>query len=103
MEAQGQDPAQEVKRLQRCISDMVSLLALPAVWTGNEPSQIVHILLDALLRMLRLDFIYARLEEPVAAAPMEFIRIGDSCKIRLESQEIQLILSRWFGGGTQES
>ena len=95
-------PADEIKRLQRCVNDLVSLLALPAVWSGSEPSQIVHILLDALLRMLRLDFIYARLKEPVAAAPVEVLRIGDSGRVRLEPQEIRLMLSNWFGGGAQE-
>ncbi len=86
-------PADEIKRLQRCINDLVSLLALPAIWSGSEPPQIVDILLDALLRMLRLDFIYARLKEPVAAASVEVLRVGDSCKLRLEPQEIRLMLS----------
>ena len=103
MQAQGEDPVQEIKRLQRCINDLVSLLALPAVWSGNEPSHIVDVLLDALLRMLRLDFIYARLEKTVAAAPTEFMRVGDSCKCGLESQEIQSKLGQWFGGGSRES
>jgi len=96
-------PADEIKRLQRCINDLVSLLALPAVWSGSEPPQIVDILLDALLRMLRLDFIYARLKEPVAAASVEVLRVSDSCKLRLEPQEIRLMLSNWLGGGAQES
>ena len=50
----------EVKRLQRCLNDLVSVLALPAMWSGSQPSQIVHILLDALLGMLCLDLIYVR-------------------------------------------
>jgi PAS domain S-box-containing protein len=103
MQAQAEDPVQEIKRLQRCINDLVSLLALPAVWSGNESSHIVDILLGALLRMLRLDFIYARLEKPVAAAPLEVIRVGDTGKLKLESQQIRLMLGRWFGGGTRES
>ena len=103
MRAQAEDPALEVKRLHRGINDLVSLLALPAVWSGNEPSQIVHILLDALLRMLGLDFIYARLEGAVGTAPVEFIRIGNSCRVTMESREIQLMLGHWFGGATQES
>lgn len=35
---------------------------LPAVWTGNEPSQIVSALLDTLLGMLSLDLVYPRLK-----------------------------------------
>ena len=72
MEEQVEDPAQEIKRLQRCINDLVSLLALPAIWSGNEPSQIVQMLLDALLRMLSLDFICARLKDPVDGRPWRF-------------------------------
>jgi signal transduction histidine kinase len=103
MRAQAEDLAQEVKRLHRAINDLVSLLALPAVWSGDEPSQIVHILLDALPRMLGLDFIYARLEGLVRGEPVEFIRIGDSCRVSMESQEIQSMLGQWFPGDTQES
>ena len=52
MHAQVEDPAQEIKRLQRYINDLVSLLALPAIWRGTDPSQIVEMLLDVLLRSL---------------------------------------------------
>ena len=96
-------PADEIKRLQHCINDLVSLLALPAVWSGSEPSQIVDILLGALLRMLRLDFIYTRLNEPFTAAPVEVLRVDDSCKVSLDSQKIRLILRDWLGNGTQVS
>src|SRR5580698_11372110 len=32
MEVRLEDPAQEIKRLQRCINDLTSLIALPAIW-----------------------------------------------------------------------
>jgi PAS domain S-box-containing protein len=103
MNPQVEDPVEEVKRLQRCINDLVSLLALPAVWSGNEPSQIVQILLDALLRMLNLDFICARLKEPVDAGLLEIFRVSDSSKLRTPPQEISRALDRWFGVDGQES
>jgi len=103
MNAQVEDPAQEVKRLQRCINDLVSLLALPAVWSGNEPSQVVQILLDALLRMLNLDFICARLKDPVDAGLPEILRVSDSCKLRIPPQDISRALNRWFGVDGQKS
>ena len=96
MHAPVEDPHQEVKRLQRCINNLVSLLALPAVWSGNEPSQIVQVLLDALLRMLDLDFICARLQDPVRAGLLEIIRVSDSCKPRITPQDISRTLNRWF-------
>ena len=98
MGEQVEDPAQEIKRLQRCINDLVSLLALPAIWSGNEPSQIVQILLDALLRMLNLDFICARLKDPIDAGLLEILRVSDSCKLRIPPQDISRALNRWFDG-----
>jgi hypothetical protein len=53
------------KRLQRCINDLVSLVALPALWSGDEPSQILGTLLDALIGMLGLDLAYAAIDSLV--------------------------------------
>jgi len=103
MNGQVEDPAQEVKRLQRCINDLVSLLALPAIWSGNEPWEIVQILLDALLRMLNLDFICARLKDPVNAGLLEILRVSDSCKQRIPPQDITRALNGWFGVDGQKS
>jgi PAS domain S-box-containing protein len=91
-----EDPTQEIKRLQRCINDLVSLLALPAIWSGNNPSQIVEMLLDALLRMLSLDFVYARLKDPVTTAPVEILRVADSCKLTVPPQDIGVMLCNWL-------
>src|SRR4029450_6878535 len=55
MEVEIEQTAGEIKRLKACINDLISVLALPAIWSGNEPSQIVSTLLDVLLGMLRLD------------------------------------------------
>ena len=67
----------DVKHLQRCINDLVSLLALPAVWSGGDPSQVLHTLLDALMRMLRLDLISVRLTNSVGETPIEIVRIAE--------------------------
>jgi hypothetical protein len=61
MEVQLEHPAEEIKRLRRCINDLVSVLALPAMWSGGEPSQIVRTLLDVLPGMLRLDLVYVEM------------------------------------------
>ena len=67
----------EVKHLQRCINDLISLLALPAIWSGGDPSQVLHTLLDALMRMLRLDLVSVRLTDPVGEAPVEIVRLAE--------------------------
>src|SRR6267142_95905 len=65
---------EEVKRLQGCINDLIGVLALPAVWRGYQPAQIASTLLDALVRMQRLDFAYMRLSDPIEGAPMDIVR-----------------------------
>jgi thioredoxin reductase (NADPH) len=92
MEVRPEDPAQEIKRLRRCINDLVSLLALPAIWRGTDPSQIVEMLLDVLRRMLSLDFAYARLSDAFGATPVEVLRVSEDSKINLSAQKVRSML-----------
>ncbi len=87
MKVQLEHPADEIKRLQRCINDLVSLLALPAMWSGSKPCDIVHTLLDSLLRMLDLDFVYVSLTDLVDAAPSETVRVVLNRKNRCSDRE----------------
>lgn len=75
MEVQAEHPP-EVKRLQRCINDLVSLLAIPAIWSGGDPSQVLDTLLDALMRMLSLDVACVRLTNPGGGEPIGIVRIA---------------------------
>jgi hypothetical protein len=94
MDLELRDSPGEIKRLQGCIKDLVSLLALPAVWSGREPHEIVETLLDALLRMLCLDLVYARVKD--ADTPLEVIRVAHS--FDLKPHEIHEMLIDWFEG-----
>ncbi len=96
MEVQLEHIAEEVKRLQRCIGDLVSVLALPALWSGGEPSQVVHTLLDTLLRMLLLDLVYVRLKDPLGEMSFEMVRLARSPGPIPQSQEICMQLNRWL-------
>src|SRR5258705_8939657 len=69
-----EQPADQVKRLQGCISDLISVLTLPVIWSGREAPQIVSTLLDALLRLVPLDFAYLRLHHTIDGSPIEAIR-----------------------------
>src|SRR5215469_15787824 len=93
--------AEEINRLQRCIHDLVALLALPAAWSGGEPSRILDILLDALLPMISLDFICGRVKDPAANTPVQIIRVASSCE--LKPHEIRGLLSDWFENDGQDS
>jgi PAS domain S-box-containing protein len=92
----------EIKRLQRCVNDLVSLLALPAIWSGGDPSQVVHTLLDALMGMLGLDLIYARLNDPAGERPVETARVAQSRQRFLQPQQIGEMLKRWLGDDPQQ-
>ena len=88
----------EIKRLQSCINDLISVLALPAIWSGSESSQIVGTLLDVLLAMLRLDFAYARLSDSSDGPPIEVVRLGHGQHPSVQPQQVGQALGRWLTG-----
>jgi PAS domain S-box-containing protein len=101
MDVQPRDPAEEIKHLQRCVNDLISVLALPAMWSGGEPSQIVHTLLDALPRMLQLDLVYVRVKETGGQAPIEMVRLAQWQKHIAQPREIGEVLTHWLGADPQ--
>src|SRR5262245_60267023 len=68
--------ADDIKRLQGCITDLLSVLALPAIWSGHASVQIADTLLDVLVRLLRLDFAYIRLRGERDGLPIELVRVA---------------------------
>jgi transcriptional regulator with GAF, ATPase, and Fis domain len=70
------EPLDEIWRLRGCISDLVSLMALPTLWRDGDAAMVSGVLADVLLRMLKLDFIYVRLSAPAGAAPVELLRVA---------------------------
>src|ERR1700676_3607728 len=97
MDVQPKNLAEEIKRLQRCINDLVSVLALPAMWSGGEPGQIVHTLLDALLGMLHLDLVYVRLKNLIGEEPIEMVRVAQSQQGMPQPQVLGEVLQSWLG------
>ncbi len=102
MPVQPENPAEEVRHLRRCISDLVSVLALPATWTGGRPSQIVGNSLDALVSMLSLDFIYARLRDSAGTAFMEMVRVGSRWGPDSQPEDFGEKLQPWLEGNFQK-
>jgi len=102
MTVQLEHPADEIKRLQRCTNDLVSLLALPAMWSGSTASDIVPTLLDSLLRMLDLDFVYVSLTNLVDAAPSDTVRVDQSQEQMFRPRELCAFLNRWLGDDPQK-
>ena len=102
MHQQQTDSASEVKRLQRCMNDLVSVLALPAVWSASEPSRILETLLDALMAILDLDFLYARVRLDSHGAPIDALRTAPLSRTSHSREEIRHALSHWLGENPQQ-
>jgi PAS domain S-box-containing protein len=103
MDVQRETPAEEIKRLQRCINDLVSVLALPAMWSGRGPTQIVDLFLDALLGMLKLDLVYLRVNGPASEAPIEAVRVAPSNEGLPRPEELCKAITQWFRDDPQKS
>jgi len=91
------ETANEIKRLQGCINDLISVLALPAMWTGQDPEQIVSTLLDVLVGMLRLDFAYVRLNHPVGGDLIEVVRHDPLRPLVADSRSVGQTFNDSFG------
>jgi len=60
--------------LKACIRDLAALSALPSLWIGREPPQVLDNFLDVLSAALRLDLAYARIEDPRGGDTVEAAR-----------------------------
>ncbi|HET9218823.1 MAG TPA: hypothetical protein VFR18_17700, partial [Terriglobia bacterium] len=67
---------------------LINIMALPAHWTADEPTQIASTLLDALLGTLRLSFVSMRLHDPEGGPPLEMVRVAESLQGTAGVQEI---------------
>src|SRR5882672_8211073 len=91
-----QNSPQEIKLLQSCINDLMSVLALPAIWSGGDSSQVVIALLDALVSMLRLDFAYARFLEIGNGSETEVLSLAKGQTTSVLPRDVGLTLKeRW--------
>lgn len=88
------DPSLELKRLQRCMNDLIDVLALPAGWRGCEPAEILCSLADSLMGMLALDFFYARIPVEADEEPLEVLRGSPSFR----ADEIVQSADDWLRG-----
>jgi PAS domain S-box-containing protein len=96
METDTEQTPSEITRLKACINDLISVLALPAIWSGHEASLIVSTLLDVLLGMLRVDFAYLRLKSTIGDAPIEMVRVARQRTAAPHAQEIGRALAPWL-------
>lgn len=103
MEARVSQSAGEVRRLQRCINDLVSVLAMPAIWTGGDSTLVGRTLLDVLLGMLALDLVYVRVQDLAGGAPIEMVRQTPERQLPVDAAGIGEMLRHWLGDDTAAS
>ena len=97
MEAETEEATDEIKRLKSCINNLISVQALPAIWSGGKPSRIVSASLDMLLKMLSLDFAYARLKDSTGESSLEIARLAQDQNLTAQPQMIGRVLNPWLG------
>jgi len=96
------ETANEIKRLQGCINDLIGVLALPALWKGQDAKQIVKTLLDVLVATLRLDFAYVLLNDPVGGGPIEMVRHGQLRHLAAEPGLVGQTLTQSLGANPRK-
>ena len=76
MQARPESPSEEIRRLRGCLNDLVRVAALPVLSMGGEPSRIANTLLDALVDMLPLAFVFVRLNDAEGRPSFEMTRVA---------------------------
>jgi PAS domain S-box-containing protein len=84
------------------MNDLVSVLALPAVWSVGEPSRILETSLDALMGILDLDFLYARVRLDSREVPTDALKTSLLSGTSGSREEIRQALNHWFGEDPQQ-
>src|SRR5579883_283789 len=102
MEQQQQESVAEAAKLRHCLNDLISIMALPALWAGGEPRQIAGTLLDALVGMLQLTFAFVRLNEPGGGLAVEMVRIHQEAERGTEEPDIAQALHTSLGDAACE-
>src|SRR5258708_5673262 len=88
LEVKMEKTVDDVKRLQSCINDLITVQALAAIWSGSESGQMAGTLLEALVAILRLDFACARLNGSVDGSPIEVVRLAQRQQPSAEPREV---------------
>jgi signal transduction histidine kinase len=87
----------EIHHLRSCISNLISLQALPAIWAGREASRYLSVLLEALIGMLHLDFAYARAIDTLGGR-IEMLRVRHRRPADIDAEKIGRALEPWING-----
>jgi len=77
-------------------------MALPANWASSDPPQILATLLDALIQMLPIGFVFARLNDPDGGPPLEMARVPAALEGIVRPRELAEALGSASGSLPEE-
>jgi C4-dicarboxylate-specific signal transduction histidine kinase len=92
--------ADEIRHLRACINDLVGILAMPAIWIGGEPHQVLAGLLDVVTGLLRLDFAYVAIKSPADGVTVDMIRCPRSEDLGATLKVVRQALIPWSTSGS---
>src|SRR2546426_5387585 len=79
--------------LRSQLRDLIAILALPAVWSGQDAAGIREAVLEVLSSMLRLDLAYIRAADPAGSGPLETVRVEGRPDLGSRGREIAGLLA----------
>ncbi len=97
MNAPLETAIEEAARLRGCLNDLVVVMAIPELWMGSEPPQIISTSLHVLVGMLHLDFAYVRMVDRDGGSPKEFVQVPGQPELTSQASEITEALNRSQG------
>jgi hypothetical protein len=97
MEVQLEHPAEEIRRLRRCINDLVSVIALPAMWSAVSGPRLFAPCSTCCWKCSNWNLVYVRLENAAGEARVEMARVAQPRRLPARPQEIGELLHRCLG------
>ncbi|HVE53566.1 MAG TPA: ATP-binding protein [Ramlibacter sp.] len=94
------EPERELLELRRSVRDLAALAALPVVWSTGDSTRVVESLADALLGMLRLDFVLIRYRNAKGGREVEVARLAGRPSAAVENRTLGELLEPWLADAT---
>lgn len=93
----------DYKDLEGFLDELMCVQALAGSWNGCGPRHIATTLLEAVVRLLDLDFAYARVEDSKGNRPLELISLGRYVGSNVPAAEVGRALGSWLRGDASGS
>ncbi|HLQ76504.1 MAG TPA: hypothetical protein VK210_04070 [Terriglobia bacterium] len=93
----------ETLRIHGCIHDLLSVVAVSALWGGGDSSRFVTTLMEWLVAMLPAEFVYIRLSDSIEGLPVRMAWLSQARGVMDSAHRIGLVLDQWWGNLPQSS